>query len=365
MRIAIIGGSLSGAFLALQLKDSEHRISVFDPYAPWEKPCGGAIHAEVFRQFPILNNLRCSLHCPNKLKFIPSAGEESFLLNPQFAWLIVSRNNLNRAILEVALKARAVNLTAEHVKDISLTKDGKCWLVRTTSNCQEFDVVVGADGVNSIVRKRLMGPIPREHLAVTVGYMVSHGTLDEMIFKTYSDLMGFLWYFPRSDHVSVGIGSRVNTMPVPKLWRRLDSFLNKSFPQVRKLNRWRALIPSVVKPDFWRQRCAGQNWALIGDAAGLVDPISGIGIPYALASSNLLAQAILYEDLESYDRTWRDQYGDRLKQSSKTMESFIRTGDVAGFEREIAMGLLLNHLMVKPRFGDVDSPGEVKGKRRL
>jgi flavin-dependent dehydrogenase len=348
MRIAIVGGSLAGAFLALQLKDSEHQVSIFDHRAPWEKPCGGFVNAEVLRQFPILGDLRCSWHCPSKLKFTPSSHEESFLLEPQSAWLIVSRYDLNRAILEAALQTRTVSLTSERVNDIDLTRDGSRWLVRTARNCQEFDMVVGADGVNSIVRKRLIGAIPRDHLAVTVGYMVSHVPLDEIRFQTYSDLMGFLWYFPRADHVSVGIGTRVDAGPVSELWRRLDGFFNKYYPQARKVNRWGALIPTAISSDFWRHRCAGQNWALIGDAAGHVDPVTGIGITYALASANLAARAILCGDMESYDCAWRDQYGKRLEQYSGIMERFCRTGDVDGFEQEIRMRLLLNHLVVKP-----------------
>jgi flavin-dependent dehydrogenase len=347
MRIAVVGGSLAGAFLALQLKDGEHQITIFDHRAPWEKPCGGAVNADLFRQFPILGTLRCSWHCPSNLKFTPSSRKKSLLLGPQSAWLIVSRYDLNRAILEVALQTHAVSLITERVRDINLTNDGSRWLVRTACDCQEFDVVVGADGVNSVVRKRLIGPFPREHLAVTVGYMVSQVPLDEMLFQTYSDLLGFLWYFPRSDHVSVGIGTRVDAVPVSELWRRLEDFLNEYYPQARKVHRWGALIPSGIKPDFWRHPCAGENWALIGDAAGHVDPITGIGIPYALTSSNLAARAILCGDVESYDCAWRDQYGDRLEQSSGTMEKLIRTGDLAGFEHEMEMGLLLNHLIMK------------------
>jgi flavin-dependent dehydrogenase len=163
--------------------------------------------------------------------------------------------------------------------------------------------------------------------------MVSDVPVDEMLFQTYSDLLGFLWYFPRSDHVSVGIGTRVNAVPLSELWRRLDGFLRRHYPRARKVHRWRALIPNAISHDFWRKQCAGQNWALIGDAAGHVEAVTGIGIPYALASSTLVARAILCGDLQSYDRAWREQYGDRLEQSSRIMERFIRTGDAAGFER--------------------------------
>lgn len=78
MRIAIVGGSLAGALLALQLRDGGHQISIFDLRAPWEKPCGGAVNAEVFRQFPILGELPCSWHCPSKSpELSPSMGRES------------------------------------------------------------------------------------------------------------------------------------------------------------------------------------------------------------------------------------------------------------------------------------------------
>jgi len=333
MRIAIIGGGLAGAFLALQLKDSGHQVSLFDPRAPWEKPCGGAVSAGVLNQFPILGELSCGWHRPSNLKFLPSACEEDSFVGPQSTWLMVSRYDLNRAILEEALRTRTVSLTADRVNDIRLKRDGLHWLVRTACDRHEFDVVVGADGVNSVVRKRLMGPFPPEHLSLAVGYMVRKAPLDEMLFRTYSDLLGYLWYLPRSDHASVGIVTRANATPVSDLWRRLDAFLDRYCPQGRKVRRWRALIPSAIKPGFWRSRCSGQNWALIGDAAGHVDPLTGIGIPYALASSTLVARAILREDLGSYDRTWRDQYGHGLEQSSRMMQRFVGTGDVTGFER--------------------------------
>ena len=104
----------------------------------------------------------------------------------------------------------------------------------------------------------------------------------------------------------------------------------------------------MIRSDFWGQRCAGQNWALIGDAAAHADPVTGIGIPYALTSSTLLAQSILSWNLGSYDAAWRDEYGHRLEQASATMERFIRTGDVVGFEdgmKNMCLATWLNDLM--------------------
>jgi len=333
MYIAIVGGSLAGAFLALQLRDSGHQISIFDPRAPWEKPCGGGVYGDILRQFPILSELPCSWNRPSQLRLISSARKEGFLLGLDSTWLIVSRYDLNRAILEAALQTGMVSLISERVHEISLAEDSGHWLLRTTSCCRKFDVVVGADGVHSLVRKRLLGDITREDLALAVGYMVSDVPSDEVVIHTYSDLLGYLWCFPRSDHASVGIGCRVGALPLSELWHRLEDFLNAYFPQARKEHRWTALLPAVYSADFWKGCCAGETWALIGDAAGHVNPMTGMGMPYALASAQLVAQAILRGDLESYDQAWHKEYGNSLERSSAVMNEFFRSGNTTGFER--------------------------------
>jgi flavin-dependent dehydrogenase len=160
--------------------------------------------------------------------------------------------------------------------------------------------------------------------------------------------VGYLWCFPRSDHANLGIGARLGTVSVSELWQRLETFLGKYYPQARKKKRWAALLPSVSKPDFWRQPCAGDNWALIGDAAGQVDCMIGAGIPYAFASANLVAQAILRGDLKSYDRAWRGEFGKLLERSSTIMSQIVRSGDTANFERAVVHLLGGNTAFTKP-----------------
>jgi digeranylgeranylglycerophospholipid reductase len=68
--------------------------------------------------------------------------------------------------------------------------------------------------------------------------------------------------------------------------------------------------------------CAGENWILIGDAAGHVDPISGGGILYALWDGKLAAEAIIKRDLREYDKLWKKEYGKKLKTQSKKKAKF-------------------------------------------
>jgi flavin-dependent dehydrogenase len=191
--------------------------------------------------------------------------------------------------------------------DLEQTRDG--WCVRTTSG-QVFsaDFVVGADGVRSIVRRHLVGPIPRQHLGLAVGYHV-RGMPDALTFQTFADLEGYLWSFPGSDHASVGIGSRLGSVPPQGLWQWVDQFLDDTCPGASRERRWAGLLPMARDTSLWDTPCAGPGWALLGDAAGHVHPITGEGIAYALWSAELLAQAFQQEDLQVYEGLWRERYG--------------------------------------------------------
>ena len=60
-----------------------------------------------------------------------------------------------------------------------------------------------------------------------------------------------------------------------------------------RLTRYSWPIPSLSEADLGRRRPAGDGWLLVGDAAGLVDPITREGIYYALASAELAATSLL------------------------------------------------------------------------
>jgi len=133
-----------------------------------------------------------------------------------------------------------------------------------------------------------------------------------MIFQTFADLHGYLWSFPRPDHVSVGIGARLGTMSPQNLWLRVDQFLAEMGSGARKGQRWVALLPMAHDSSFWDTPCTGPGWALLGDAAGHVHPITGEGIAYALWSAELLAEAFSQGEPGCYESLWRKRYGGGL-----------------------------------------------------
>jgi flavin-dependent dehydrogenase len=246
-------------------------------------------------------------HCPTRLLLRASDGSQGEQALDPPPWAIVSRADFGRALLDRALANGQVRLVRQRVVDLEQTGDG--WCMRTTSG-QVFtaDFLVGADGMWSIVRRNMVGPIPRQHLAPAVGYQV-RGAPDAMVLQTYADLEGYLWSVPRSDHASVGIATRLGAGAPQDLWHRVDRFLAEVCPEAKKEKRWAGLLPMAQDVSLWDTPCAGPGWALLGDAAGHVHPITDEGIAYALWSAELLAEAFGQGDPQLYESLWRERYG--------------------------------------------------------
>ena len=115
-------------------------------------------------------------------------------------------------------------------------------------------------------------------------------------------LTGYLWFFPRKGAASAGIATLRGACSKQNLWKRLDRFLAKrcSNPDLSGATRYGGCGPSVKMGSFGKYPIAGDGWALIGDAAGFSDPVSGEGIYHAFKSAGLLAEAIISGRPEAY-----------------------------------------------------------------
>jgi flavin-dependent dehydrogenase len=140
------------------------------------------------------------------------------------------------------------------------------------------------------------------------------------IIKFLGEIPGYIWVFPGKDFTNIGIGSEIKYGSKLKLL--LDSFILSEFPQINLVFPYAAMLPSAGTPDFFDINCSSNNWMLIGDAAGHVDPISGGGIFYALWGARLAAQAIVNNDPASFDGLWRRNFGYQLVKSCREKSDF-------------------------------------------
>jgi flavin-dependent dehydrogenase len=347
MRIAIVGAGPAGCHLAHRLGGPEHEILLFDPRAPYEKPCGGGLSPLVGRLFPDVMALPFPRHQPTRVQLRASDGSQVERELEGTTWAVVSRAELGQALLERALAGENVRLVREQVTGIAETADG--WRLHTAQGgTYAADSVMGADGVRSVVRRRLVGPIPRQHLGLAVGYRV-RGAPDILTFQTYADLEGYLWSFPRRDHASVGIVSRLGETHPRDLWQRLDRFLDEMCPGALKESRWAGLLPMAQDASLWDVPCSGLHWALLGDAAGHVHPITGEGIGYALWSAELLADTFKQRDLQAYQSVWQQRCRPSLFAASATLATAASSSLSYEILFQLAMAIALSGSELGPR----------------
>ena len=126
-----------------------------------------------------------------------------------------------------------------------------------------------------------------------LGYYVP-GEQERIDIQFLPDLEGYIWVFPRCGHLSVGICGKGE--PAAALRKRLEHYMAETRHLAGRARRSTATCCRRSTPQSWKSnRVAGEGWMAVGDAAGLVDPITGEGLYYAIRSGDLAARALLAE----------------------------------------------------------------------
>ncbi len=142
-----------------------------------------------------------------------------------------------------------------------------------------------------------------------LGYYVP-GESDRIDIQFLPGLGGYIWVFPRCGHLSVGICGKGE--PASALRARLERYMEEQGLAKDGATFYSHLLPCLETPAWKRNRVAGDGWAAIGDAAGLVDPITGEGLYYAVRSADLATKAILSESPEPCRRRLPQTHPARL-----------------------------------------------------
>jgi geranylgeranyl reductase family protein len=305
IQIAIVGGGVAGAYCALQLAKSGLRPTIFDHSHPREKPCGGLVSPEALKWFPLLEQLKIEHTERKRLYFVSPSGKKICVHLRKERVFGFSRLELDECLLKTAVD-KGSELIEERVTSVERKND--LWQVKTQGQTYFAKNLIGADGVNSIVRKEIIGPLDLKDKGICFGYFVK-GLENEEITVNFSPYRkGYIWVIPRLQSTSIGIGcSEIKFSNGLK--KELDVFIQHNFPEAKRISKWVALIPNIKSQKAFRAPLAGTNWILIGDAAGHASPSSGEGILYALLDGELAAQALRDEKPWMFNMLWRQTYG--------------------------------------------------------
>jgi geranylgeranyl reductase family protein len=340
--VLIVGAGPAGSFAAEHLARAGVRVALFDGRPAGEpKACGGGVTSKALKAWPHL--LDTTGRLIDDLELYSPSGKRLYLkLAEPFA--IYSRLAFDASLRERARDAGAT-VFAEKVS-VEPRADGKeDWTVRSKSGVKRCaPVLVAADGANSPIAKKLAGPLPPAEMEVAFGYrtpLPKEGDAPTVV-AFLPGWAGYAWAFPRVDHISFGIATSQDAFDHHALDRLLWNFMvgyyrtrtdrkssiwagqtSDSAPDalVRKelgarAERYAARIPGLAFETWDKRRATGDGWALLGDAAGFADPVTGEGIYYALRSAELFAAAYLEGQPLDYERRWREDFGRELKRAS-------------------------------------------------
>jgi geranylgeranyl reductase family protein len=396
--VLIVGAGPAGSFAAEQLAKGGVRVALFDGRPEGEpKACGGGVTAKALKAWPHL--LGAVGRTVDELDMYSPAGKHLHMkLDEPFA--IYSRVAFDSYLRDRAKDAGArVYFEKITARGISRTESG--WTLRGASSDQgsrgqstqwSGQMLVGADGANSAIAKKLSGPLQASDMEVAFGYRTPLPDTGDAptVIAFLPGWVGYAWAFPRLDHISFGIATTQEAFEHKALDELLWQFMVGYYRQGkrRKANIWEssqepeavtvqknlrataeryaARIPGLADQTWDKRRACGEGWALLGDAAGFADPVTGEGIYYALRSAELFAAAFLEGRPEEYEKRWRKDFGGELRRASQMRRRFYGNFWGAPFtERmiEFARG----HRGIKKVLGDLvaGEQGYVGLKKKL
>ena len=341
--ISIVGGGPAGSLCGERLATAGFKVTIYDERMTWEKPCGGGLTYKAIEAYPFLLDSPQPKRIVRKAELISSGGHRAqFEMNRPI--VIYARKVLNQLLLDRAI---AAGCTAVCSRVTNVDTNGA--RVRLTAQGEErwSDFIVLAAGARNQLLPETTA-LGSKDLEVTLGYFVP--TEEDIIkVKFLKEFEGYLWSFPRADHLSVGICAKMGQSSTQVLRQHLDDFVEDEKIPRAGAKFYSHVLPSPEAHTIRSRRISGRNWAMAGDAAATVDPITGEGLYYALRSGDLLAEAIAEGAPEMYPEKLRDAFSADLEFAARIAARIFR-GNFLGNAITTRMVQMLNY---SPAFRDL------------
>jgi geranylgeranyl reductase family protein len=308
--VAVLGGGPAGSHTAERLARAGVRTILLDEKLAWEKPCGGGLTYKAYEKYTFIADGGAP-HRAIHDSYITAPRAGRVKLSMERPLMIYARTDLNRMLLERAERAGA---EIEKTRVLSASRTSTGWRIRTGGGDLETDYCVLATGARNSLRN-----LGTEYTAADTMYALGYwvpANREAIDIEFLEGLEGYIWVFPRCGHVSVGICGKGESAAALRV--RLEGYMQRHELPVKGSSFYAHMLPALESSGWRKNRVAGDGWLAVGDAGGLVDPITGEGLYYALRSSDLASQVVLNESVApaakaaAYRKTISEDFMDDL-----------------------------------------------------
>ncbi|RDE14415.1 MAG: hypothetical protein C4K47_04495 [Candidatus Thorarchaeota archaeon] len=367
--VAIVGAGPAGSTAARYLAKLGFSTCLIDKCGfPRDKPCGGGFSPQLLEEFSYLKAREDSFAVSISKTGVLHPRGRLVALRGRADMMMTLREQFDNALLNEAIDCGAQPLTSCRVKSVQASKE-KVLVHTSEGKVVETKAIVGADGVNSTVARETglnvrwpagsltackVMEIPVNESRITDYYGEDR---EYHFFANFGGRPGYGWLFPKINTVNVGLGIVTNAG---------GSLVEQFSLFVKMLQHEGLLIPSA-EPDCARGAlvptagpvpCTIVDRALlVGDSAGMVSPLTGGGIAYAMRAGKFaaiaLAGALEREDLRAkslltYQRAWQHSFGRDMKRQLIAQKLFTSSIANTLFEighRDLKLQDMVAHLM--------------------
>lgn len=344
--VLVVGGGPAGSTAAYRLAEAGAKVLLVDRATfPRDKPCGGGLTTRAVAQCPVDPGPVVEEEVDVvELRF--RYGDSIVRRTQQPVIRMTQRRRLDAFLLDAA-RERGV-----HVRE-GTTVDA------TTARA---DYVIGADGANGTTARAFGLGTGVVHGVAYEGN-VPYGTVDRERYARravveLADIPGgYGWVFAKGDHVNVGVGAWQSEGP--KIREHLKRVCRAHELDPAQLESLRGHRLPLRRPGV---RIAGGRALLVGDAAGLVDPVSGDGMYECFVSARLATEAILSGRIDGYQAAVDAELGALHRASWKLKQALDRWPRASW---RVARTQLLWRTVERLLLGELAAPGQQQGLARL